>query len=73
MPASHLQPMTEVAKPVKALAEAIAHFSLCAVMMTLAAHILKASAKVSTTSVDSMCMLLESWMDRYATTGNGVV
>ena len=50
MPASHLQPMTEVAKPVIWVAAIMAQRRLRAVMMTRVPHILKASAKVSSIS-----------------------
>ncbi len=44
IPASHLQPMTEVAKPVIERAAAIAHCFVSPVIMTRAPHILNASA-----------------------------
>ena len=51
MPASHLQPITDVAKPVSERAASCAQAGLSAVMTIRAPHIGKASAKVSTTSV----------------------
>ncbi len=50
MPASHLQPITEVAKPVIERAASSAHAGVAAVMTTRAPHIGNASAKVSTIS-----------------------
>ena len=47
MAASHLQAMTEVAKPVSFSAAARAHFMVRAVITTRAARMPKASAKVS--------------------------
>ena len=51
MPASHLQPITDVAKPVSERAASCAQAGLSAVMTIRAPHIGNASAKVSTTSV----------------------
>ena len=51
MPASHLQPMIEVAKPVTDWAAARAQSAVSAVITSRAAHIANASAKVSATSV----------------------
>jgi hypothetical protein len=48
MPASTLHPITEVAKPVIACAAVLTHAGDCAVMMTRAARMPKASANVST-------------------------
>jgi hypothetical protein len=48
---SHLQPIIEVAKPVIDRAAFLAHWGVSAVIITRDAHILKASAKVSTISV----------------------
>ena len=47
MAASHLQAMTDVAKPVSFSAAARAHFIVRAVITTRAARMPKASAKVS--------------------------
>ena len=52
IPASHLQPITDVAKPVIDCAAAMAHSFESAVIMTRLPYILKASAKVSTIVVD---------------------
>ena len=49
--ASHLQPMTEVAKPVAERAASCAQASLAAVMSSRAKRIGNASANVSATSV----------------------
>jgi len=58
IPASHLQPMTDVAKPVIDCAAAMAHSFVSAVMMTRLPYILKASAKVSTIVVDLIFMMM---------------
>ena len=52
IPASHLQPMTDVANPVIDCAAAIAHSFVSAVMIIRLPYILNASANVSTISVD---------------------
>ncbi len=54
MPASHLQPMTDVANPVIDWAAAMAHSAVSAVITTRAPHMAKASAKVSAISVSRM-------------------
>src|SRR5215470_11932236 len=54
MPASHLHPITDVAKPVIERAAASAHFSFSAVMSTRAPHIANASANVSTITTSSI-------------------
>ena len=51
MLASHLQPITDVAKPVIERPASSAHSGVAAVMTTRAPHIGNASAKVSTISV----------------------
>src|SRR2546428_2978325 len=58
MPASHLHPITEVAKPVIARAAAIPHFSFSAVISTRVPHIANASANVSSTATPLSSMLL---------------
>ncbi len=50
MPASHLQPITDVAKPVIERAASKAQPGVAAVMITRAPHIGNASANVSTIS-----------------------
>ncbi len=50
IPASHLQPITDVAKPVTERAHSSAQPGVAAVITMRAPHIGNASAKVSTTS-----------------------
>ncbi len=54
IPASHLQPITEVAKPVIFVAASSAHLRFLPVMITRVPHILKPSAKVSSISTPLM-------------------
>ena len=56
MPASHLQPITEVAKPVIERPPRSAHAGVAAVITTRAPHIGNASAKVST--ISAPCSLI---------------